>query len=287
MLFVLLCSHTRGEEKEKVKNLYTYTDEISFGHRIDVEISDELSAKHSHGHYEIIFVLSGKGRYIVEGAEYELRARTLALIPPLSYHCLDLEEGAPYERYVIHFNRSAVSGEVKGLFPSSDSDELCFYSPDAVSDAMISVFERFEWASTLPKPEREAYMRLLLSELVLFLSVAKADKVSPDEGELGAKVIRYLNENISADISLDKLAKRFFVSKYYLCRAFKRHNGISIHGYVTQKRVLYAKQLIEEGETASGAAYRVGFGDYSAFYRAYMKIVGVSPASGQPRKEKS
>ena len=32
------------------------------------------------------------------------------------------------------------------------------------------------------------------------------------------------------DSNLDKLAKRFFVSKYHLCRAFKKHNGISVHG---------------------------------------------------------
>ena len=35
--------------------------------------------------------------------------------------------------------------------------------------------------------------------------------------------------------------------------------------------------MIEGGESASGAAYKVGFGDYSAFYRAYVKIVGKSP----------
>jgi AraC-like DNA-binding protein len=81
------------------------------------------------------------------------------------------------------------------------------------------------------------------------------------------------------------LAKRFFVSKYYLCRAFKRHNGISVHGYVNQKRVMYAKQLIEAGETASGAAYRVGFGDYSAFYRAYVKQLGVAPTMAAERKD--
>jgi len=73
------------------------------------------------------------------------------------------------------------------------------------------------------------------------------------------------------------LAHRFFVSKYYLCRAFKRQSGSSIHNYINLKRVLYAKRLIESGETASHAAYMVGFGDYSAFYRAYMKHIGSSP----------
>ena len=69
------------------------------------------------------------------------------------------------------------------------------------------------------------------------------------------------------------------MSKYYLCRAFKKYSGVSIHSYITHKRVVYAKQLIDSGETASGAAYKVGFGDYSAFYRAYVKVFGKSPAS--------
>jgi AraC-like DNA-binding protein len=151
---------------------------------------------------------------------------------------------------------------------------------------LISAFERYAVAASLSDEEREAYMRILLSEIVLLLSVSRGDKISADDGELGAKVIRYLNDNITANITLDKLAKRFFVSKYYLCRAFKKHNGISIHGYVNQKRVMYAKQLMEEGETASGAAYRVGFGDYSAFYRAYIKVIGTSPVAEQNRKER-
>ena len=139
-----------------MRSPYTYTDEISFGHRVDGEISSQLSAKHSHEYYEIIFVVAGSGRYIVEGTEYDLRARTIALIPPLSYHCLDLAKGVPYERYVIHFHRTALSGEVKNLFQPLDTEQAVFYSPDAVSDAMISLFERFEWANSLPRPERES-----------------------------------------------------------------------------------------------------------------------------------
>ena len=107
------------------------------------------------------------------------------------------------------------------------------------------------------------------------------DIIKNYEVETQDDLVRYLNENAERDISLDRLARRFFVSKYHLCRAFKKHNGISVHGYINRKRVMYAKQLIESGETASRAAYQVGFGDYSAFYRAYVKIVGKSPTSSE------
>ena len=40
---------------------------------------------------------------------------------------------------------------------------------------------------------------------------------------------------------------------------------------------MLAKGMIENGETAANAAFRVGFGDYSSFYRAYKKALGHSP----------
>ena len=90
-------------------------------------------------------------------------------------------------------------------------------------------------------------------------------------------MIKYIGEYITRDLTLDFLSKRFLVSKYYICRAFKKHNGISVHGYIVQKRIMLAKQLIESGIGAAVAAKQVGFCDYSAFYRAFVRIIGRPP----------
>ena len=188
----------------------------------------------------------------------------------------------------LTFEESDLTEEVQNSLMAMCTGELgggAVCASDSISPSIVSSFEKFEYASGLPERERLEYAKLITSEIVLITSVATKESVPLDEDELGARVIKYLNEHINRDLSLDRLAKKFFVSKYYLCRAFKKHNGISIHGYVNQKRVMYAKQLIEAGETASGAAYKVGFGDYSAFYRAYVKIIGKSPTSEKNSKE--
>ena len=143
----------------------------------------------------------------------------------------------------------------------------------------VSAFDRFEMAERLKENERDAYMQMLLAEIIILLSATEGKQITVDEDEIGARVGRFLNANFRKNISLDRLARRFFVSKYYLCRAFKSDSGISIHAYINQKRIIYAKGLIESGMTASNAAEKVGFGDYSAFYRAYVKIVGKSPTA--------
>ena len=253
-----------------------------FSHSAQKSIKS-LSTRHCHDSYEILFVANGKGRYLVEGAEFSMRPRTLVLIKPFEYHCVDIDADSDYERYIIHFrNNSLVKEVVANLERLADSDtgeSGTFFAPDSISQTVVSIFDRFEEAEHIDESDRETFFKLLLSELIVLLSLAGNQKIAHDECELGARLTKYINEYLERDISLDILAKRFFVSKYYLCRAFKKYSGVSIHSYITHKRVVYAKQLIDSGETASGAAYKVGFGDYSAFYRAYVKIFGKSPAS--------
>ena len=255
---------------------------ISASYAVDELIPDNLDNSHCHDFYEILFVIRGNGRYVVEGTEFIVRPRTLMLFRPFAYHHVTLDTESPYERFVIHFPKNSVPTPAISILEkiTGENDGYGnYYPPSVINDSLNSAFDRLEVAALLPDEERQAYIKVLLAEIIILLSASAGERMLQTEEELGARVIRYLNSHIEHNINLDKLAKRFFVSKYYLCRAFKKHNGISVHGYLVQKRITYAKQLIESGETASGAAYKVGFGDYSAFYRAYVKIVGKSPTS--------
>ena len=268
------------------KNVIIDTRDIRFARVTNEVAPTTLETSHCHDFYEILFVVNGRGRYILEGAEIPVAPGTLLIARPLEYHCIKIEADQSYERYRIHFNAAAILPDMRALFDEAiNTGEVNAYTAFPFSEPLISLFERFSNAESMPAEKRELYMKLILSELLMLLSISDGRAQRVDDGELGARVIKYLNENIERNISLDTLAKRFFVSKYYLCRAFKKHNGISVHGYINKKRVMLAKQLIESGETASGAAYRVGFGDYSAFYRAYVKVTGEPPSlKGSKRK---
>ncbi len=262
------------------------TDGIRVSHARDSIAPGSLTSNHCHDCYEILYVTEGRGRYIIEGNEYEMDSGTLLVIRPFQYHYVEVDRAVPYERYVVHFSTSDLPTSVHALFAPPESDDLSctFFSRESVSEVVRAGFERFSIARDLEDGRRSLYLSMVLSEILVLLSSARALRPAPYNSELGARVIRYLNEHIHTDMSLDHIARHFFVSKYYLCRAFKKHNGISIHGYVTQKRIIEAKVLIEAGESASGAAYRVGFGDYSAFYRAYIKVVGKPPVMSKSDK---
>lgn len=239
---------------------------------------------HCHDRYEITLLLSASGSYLVEGSEHKVKGGNLIFITPSSYHKVDLSEDCDIEGYSIHFSKNALSGATDAALRAieiSDDSSGKFYPPSRLSDAMLSAFDRFLVAEELAGDTRSAFMEALLTEIIILLSASDGENIRSSEEELGARVARYLNSNLEKSLSLDKLARRFFVSKYYLCRAFKSYSGTSPHAYVNQKKIVHAKRLIESGMTASAAAERVGFGDYSAFYRAYVKAIGRSPAAEQ------
>ena len=231
-------------------------------------------------HYEILFINEGGGM-LIDLAEPERISRgTLLLFPKNSRARIVPDTDGPLVAHSLRFADGDLVADTFRIIERilSGADYVRHYALSSLPVSVISVFERLSVTSRLPQKERSSYLRLMISELVLLLSLASPRRFGATEFDLGARVLEYIESNVEADLSLDNLASLFFVSKCHLCRAFKKHVNKSLHAYVSEKRVGLAKRLIESGETAADAAYKVGFGDYSAFYRAYVKYIGTSPS---------
>ena len=59
---------------------------------------------------------------------------------------------------------------------------------------------------------------------------------------------------------------------------FKNEAGYTIHNYITSKRLLLARSLINEGSPVIKAAQMSGFNDYTTFVRSYKKQFGNAPS---------
>jgi AraC-like DNA-binding protein len=227
--------------------------------------------------YNLVFVTCGSGRCVLEGREYPLTVGSVIISKPLEYYYIEIDHDARFERYVLEFAPQDLTHASLEMLESAISKSRCLRFLAKSYDALFSVFERSQAVTRLFDQCIDAYSRTLLSEIICLLSIARIELTDTNESEFGFKTIKYISEYLTRDLTLDFLSKKFFVSKYYLCRAFKKHNGVSVHGYILLKRVMLAKQLIDGGDRASVAAKRVGFRDYSAFYRAFVRIIGRPP----------
>jgi AraC-like DNA-binding protein len=92
------------------------------------------------------------------------------------------------------------------------------------------------------------------------------------------QVMLYLNEKFMTDLSLDSCADHFGTSPYTLSRAFKQISGINFIDYLTNIRLVKAKQLLRESELKiTEVAEQVGY-QQSYFNRIFKKYEGVTPS---------
>lgn len=99
-----------------------------------------------------------------------------------------------------------------------------------------------------------------------------------------SKVQEYLNENYSQNITLDDMAKRFFVTKEYLSTAFKKEAGVTFSDYLTAVRMEKAKIMILEYEIPiQKVSDMMGYADIAHFYKTFKRYFNTTP--GKMREE--
>ena len=59
---------------------------------------------HTHWNNEILYIASGKGKYLVEGSEYFISGGSVLIMRANEVHMLQADPSAPYERIVIQFS---------------------------------------------------------------------------------------------------------------------------------------------------------------------------------------
>ena len=249
--------------------------------------------RHCHEYYELLYVEQGEGRYVVEGSTYPLKPHTLLLIRPYEFHFVCPQKNTRYKRHVFHFTAGALFETVL-LLPMLDmrtnGGHGVYFSKERIPEAVLQIMEQTDGLQRLFKgvsnhhAKQNAMIRSDLNRILLLLSLS--EPATGDDGAENAiaRVLEYLNLHLGDDLSLDGIAQRFFVSKYYLCHAFRQHTGVSIFNYLNAKRIAMAQTLLQNGEPATSVAYQVGFRNYSSFYRTFCKLTGHAPVYSREEK---
>lgn len=92
------------------------------------------------------------------------------------------------------------------------------------------------------------------------------------------ETLSYINKHLSEELSVDFLAGKCYLSRYYFMRRFKESTGYTVHNYICQKRLTAAAELLDEGMGVTEAAMKVGFSEYSSFLRSFKKLFGLTPS---------
>lgn len=281
---------SRQSMKNKTFEIFHYRDK-----------KPEFVGVHHHNFYEIYFFLGGKVDFLVEGKTYHMEPGDLLLLNPRELHQPKVLPGDIYERIVLWID----GGYLSGLGGEGVDLRVCFdnHAPNHTNMLRPSKVHRASLGQLLERMHREFYGKelgaqvyargLLLEFLVEVNRLAlksPAQKPESAEPDLIGQVLAYIAAHYREDITLEKLAREFYVSKYHLAHEFSNRVGTSVYRYVIFRRLLQAREMMNAGHSPGEVYQSCGFGDYANFYRAFKSAYGMSPrafmASGEEGAER-
>lgn len=244
---------------------------------------------HTHDYYEFYFFLEGSVSIQIGEETYPLRFGDIILmLPGISHRPIIHDGNIPYRRFVLwiskdYYNRLLSLSSAYGyLIESAKSDKCYVYhnkqiSFNTIQSMILHLLEELH----AERFGREAQINLCLQELLLHLNRAVYERNHPKmkntEQSLYHNVLTYIEDHIEEELSLEHLATVFFVSKYHIAHIFKENFGMPVHRYITKKRLTLCREAILGNQNITDVYLAFGFGDYSSFYRAFIKEYGISP----------
>ncbi len=246
---------------------------------------DWQSILHSHPFSELFYVVNGKGSFVAEGEEFTVGKNDMVIINPHVEHTEKSLNTSPLEYIVLG---------IEGL---SFSAEAISVAPDflSVQTASGSVYKY-----NMPSSNIYAYLNIMLEEIthkeenyqavcqklleVLLICMLRSENLSLVQSDSTilkrecVQIKNYLDSNYSENITLDTLAARTHMNKYYMAHAFTKYTGLSPINYLLKKRIQEGKSLLESTTySIAEISAMLGFSSQSYFSQAFKKATGKTP----------
>ena len=253
----------------------------------DVSYSNSTVNLHSHNYTEVIFCRTSAGvEYLIGSNRYRIQKGDIVYVPPGVSHRPILPEKmtGPYERDVLWISQEFLSTMME-LFPDDAAAQRDHSIPIRTAGTRWEFLgELFRTGVLEEEAKRPGWEIAVMGNTLMILANMKraymersTGPVKAEKPELLDRITAYIEGNYASHITVDDLARQFYVSNSTISHLFKQKMGVSLYRYITQRRLIAAKLLISGKVPMEEISRRVGFVDYSTFYRAFKQEFGISP----------
>lgn len=241
--------------------------------------------RHSHDSFGIGVIASGGHRSASGHGIVEARANDAIMVNPGEVH-----DGSPLDERgrawrMLYVEPSMLSGVARELNSGArGAHELELTRPVVRDPLLARLFERafavsIEQQVVPDELVREEALLGLLGHLVRTHATRPARSLSADVPGPIARAKMRIDDDPAAQLTLAELAAESGLSRFQLLRGFAHEMGLPPHAYRMQRRVGLARRSIAQGSTLADAAVAAGFADQSHMTRAFVRLLGVTPAN--------
>ncbi len=253
------------------------------------------TAQHFHNTHELLYVKEGRIRIRIGKAEYEVGAHSLIFISRLEEHDVTVLD-TPYCRWWMRITAEQLAAAVdeprlRAVFDRRPEDFCHVFDLSAAAAETEHILQQIADEDIAPRSFKRHRIAALLQLLLITCYRLKREQFPLPVHRVSETVLRvqaYLDTHFNEDVSLEALARDFYLSPSYLSHAFRDWTGYSPKQYLVLCRLSYARELLlTTDQSVAQVATRCGFGDVNNFIRSFREHIGCTPAVYRRTAEQS
>ena len=243
---------------------------------------------HWHPEIEILYVIRGPLKVIIEGEEYTGTQGDVFCVSPGELHFMD-PASADIDYYALLFPLELLAFQLEDTLdkeffqPLRDHSRILPHHPSTPENAAMLRYLFTRIIRTEQEPDstgKQLNLRILLLSLLREFAASGLQHPRSSRGNdsMQRELLTYLQQNYMEPLRLEDLSKQFHLSEKYLSRYFKQHFHLTLTQYLMHLRLTHARHLLETGDLpVTEVALQSGFSNVSHFIRSFHRTYQMSP----------
>ena len=266
--------------KQKIEHQIQNMFESEFSTYIHECGKDLPVPPHFHKSYEIITVINGSCKCILNGIEYILSEKDSIFICPFDIHSFSLDENSSVRRMTFHEHLIlTVSQTINGRRPNSP----VFHANEENTEFFLNLSEALFGKEKEQFARIEPYSRRIKTKALLYLLcgdfLSSAELISsPKTDNISIAVTKYISKNFRNNITLHDVANEMGYNYQYLSRIFNKVLNINFKKMLNQYRAEFAFSLLQDTNMQiSQICFESGFQSLRTFNKVFLETFGRTP----------
>lgn len=257
---------------------------------------EDEAVYHCHDHMEMAFVLSGVGKYHIEGEIFDVSEGDLLIFNPgIRHQALFLKNvETPTTEFFVGFSDVAFPGYCPNHIPVPDGSYI-MHTKGELRQRIFKICSSMEAEKAARRQGRYYMLKAYLMQLLILMVREQCEPAKPMDGYafestnkkyVVEKILNYFEDHYSEKISLDQISENMYLSPFYVSKIFKSETGDAPIQHLIKIRLEKAKELLEQGEGGSvqEVAAMVGYDDAYHFSKLFKKRFGITPTQARGQK---
>ena len=278
-------------------NIY-WQKSVELGHVVLTQIGDLCCnagyevPEHDQWCYEISYIVSGTGLFVIDGEELEVSQNQVVLNRPGQIHRIVSSNIEPLRYVYVAFYFSETHPDfkyyqgIRSFFDSTarfsvfDSNNIYRFFCDSFSEIISNDTMMLEMLKTYVSQIIVGTYRDFSYDT---RSSYRSNQHTRSEEQIVYSILNYIESHSYNLNELSNMAAVLGYSYPYLSQLFSTKMGYSIQSYSRKKLFEGIVEMIREGRSFSDIAETVGYGSLGSFSRAFTNYFGESPKQYRER----